>query len=183
MQIKARLLLPRLVKDELGNEIDPREDLIKHLLEYKKYKSVLPELIRLEADRSDKYERGNTTAELTEIAQSQNDDTDWNDLSLYKILRVYQKVMKRYQLASQELTHTVLKYPYNMEQQKEMIISQLWQKSRLSFMEILAIDPAKIAVVYNFLAVLELLQAGDILLHSGLGYNNFWIEKNTEPSN
>src|SRR5450432_2024683 len=38
MRIKSKMLLPRPQLDEAGNEIDPREELIKHLLEYKKYK-------------------------------------------------------------------------------------------------------------------------------------------------
>jgi segregation and condensation protein A len=184
MQIKAKMLLPRVKKDEFGNEIDPREDLIKHLLEYKKYKSVIPELSQLESDRAEKYDRGNTEAELMELADKQQEETNWQDLTLYKLLRVYQKVMKRYQLASQELTHTVVRYPYTIEQQKEVILAKLWEKQKLSFAEILQIEPIKIAVVYNFLAVLELFQAGVIYIHIGIGYNNFWIEKfaeNPEP--
>ena len=39
MRIKSKMLLPRPQLDEQGNEIDPREELVKHLLEYKKYKS------------------------------------------------------------------------------------------------------------------------------------------------
>ena len=41
MRIKAKLLLPRKEVDELGNEIDPREELTQRLLEYKKYKEIL----------------------------------------------------------------------------------------------------------------------------------------------
>ena len=39
MRIKSRMLLPRLSVDDEGNEIDPREELVEHLIEYKKYKS------------------------------------------------------------------------------------------------------------------------------------------------
>ena len=39
MRIKSKMLLPRLSLDEEGNEIDPREELVEHLIEYKKYKS------------------------------------------------------------------------------------------------------------------------------------------------
>ena len=41
MRIKSKMLLPRLSLDEEGNEIDPREELVEHLIEYKKYKSVI----------------------------------------------------------------------------------------------------------------------------------------------
>ena len=48
------MLLPRLSIDEDGNKIDPREELIEHLLEYKKYKSVIDEFSSLEEFRFSK---------------------------------------------------------------------------------------------------------------------------------
>ena len=41
MRIKAKMLLPRYEVDEAGNEIDHKEDLIRKLIEYKKYKGCL----------------------------------------------------------------------------------------------------------------------------------------------
>ena len=57
------MLLPRPVVDEEGNEIDPREELVKHLLEYKKYKSVVATLAEMEAERLDREKRGNLKKE------------------------------------------------------------------------------------------------------------------------
>src|SRR6185436_13544759 len=48
MRIKSKILLPRPQIDEAGNETDPREELVKHLLEYKKYKSVIEHFSKLE---------------------------------------------------------------------------------------------------------------------------------------
>src|SRR5260221_93689 len=64
MRIKAKMLLPRKDTDEQGNEIDPRDELVKQLLEYKRYKDILDELHQLEAERSKMYERGNVNTEL-----------------------------------------------------------------------------------------------------------------------
>ena len=47
MRIKSKMLLPRLSLDEDGNEIDPRDELVEHLLEYKKYKSVIEDFSNL----------------------------------------------------------------------------------------------------------------------------------------
>ena len=47
-RIKARLLIPRKPVDEEGNEIDPRDPLVERLLEYKRYKSVLDDLRKVE---------------------------------------------------------------------------------------------------------------------------------------
>lgn len=59
MRIKAKMLLPRPQLDEEGNEIDPREELVRHLLEYKKYKSVIKELSEMEEGRLEREKRGN----------------------------------------------------------------------------------------------------------------------------
>lgn len=67
MRIKAKMLLPRPVLDELGNEIDPRDELVKHLLEYKKYKSVVEELASMETSRLDREIRGNLEKELRSL--------------------------------------------------------------------------------------------------------------------
>ena len=48
MRIKSRMLLPRLSVDEDGNEIDPRDELVEHLIEYKRYKSVIGTLSSME---------------------------------------------------------------------------------------------------------------------------------------
>ena len=58
MRIKSKMLLPRPQLDEEGNEIDPRDELVKHLLEYKKYKSVLEEMQNLESAQLDRRDNG-----------------------------------------------------------------------------------------------------------------------------
>ncbi|MFM2047717.1 MAG: hypothetical protein RI955_263, partial [Bacteroidota bacterium] len=72
MKIKAKMLLPRKEKDEFGNEIDPRAELIQKLLEYKRFKATLPELHTLEEIRMKQVKRGNLTTELAEIAEKYN---------------------------------------------------------------------------------------------------------------
>ncbi|MGD1843388.1 MAG: segregation and condensation protein A [Thermonemataceae bacterium] len=177
MRIKAKLLLPRPELDEEGNEIDPREDLIKHLLEYKKYKSVIGEISQLEEARQQKEARGNVVKEIKKLSAINNVEAELQDLDLYKLLRVYEKVIDRYRVQSKKSMHTIYKYPFTVEEQKTFLLNKLEAKQRLSFTDILEINAWKVAVVFNFLAILELLQLGDVRIQIGLGYNNFWIEK------
>ena len=85
MRIKAKMLLPRPVLNEEGEEVDPREELVKHLLEYKKYKSVVDELAALEEERMQKYERGNVVKELSKLAQAQQVEAELQHVDLYKL--------------------------------------------------------------------------------------------------
>jgi segregation and condensation protein A len=95
---------------------------------------------------------------------------------LYKLLKVYQKVLTRYQIESEKPKHEVVQYPYTISHQKGFILDKVIEKKKLSFTQVIEYNTEKIAVIYNFLAILELLQLGQITISVGDGYNNFWIE-------
>jgi segregation and condensation protein A len=175
MQIKAKMLLPRLAAENLSTEEDPRNELVKHLIEYKKYKSVLFTFSELEEKRLLLEKRGNIEVELKSIAQKTDTDSELQDLDLYKLFKVYQKVLTRFENEKNKPVHTVLPYPYTMDGQKEFILNALKQTTKLSFSEIITEMPFKIAVIFNFLSILELLQSELIQIILGEGYNNFWI--------
>lgn len=185
MRIKARLLLPRPTLDEEGNEIDPREELVKHLLEYKKYKSVVSDLSTMEEDQLPKEKRGNLIKEIKTLAESANVEAELQDLDLYKLLKVFEKVVDRYVEDQNKPSHTIIQYPYTIEEQKGYIMRSLTAKKNLSFMDIIKEYPSRMAVIYNFLAILELLQLKKASIVTGEGFNNFWIhlpEKEPAPS-
>ena len=179
MRIKSKMLLPRPVLDEEGNEIDPREELVKHLLEYKRYKSVIAELSKLESDRLDRERRGNLLKEIKGLSQNVDVEAEMQDLDLYRLMKVFQKVIRRYEYEQSKPTHQVIQYPYTISSQKDFVLQRLILKAdrRVAFTELIEEKPEKIAVIFNFLAILELLQLGEITLHIGEGFNNFWVEK------
>ena len=175
MRIKSKMLLPRPQLDELGNEIDPREELIKHLLEYKKYKSVIESFHRMEEAELQKEKRGNILKELKSLAATVNVEAELQDVDLYKLMQVLEKVMKRYEEEKNRPVHQVMQYPYTVEGQKEYILNELTRKRMLSFTEMVEINPTRIALIFNFLAILEMLSMGNLEIQMGEGYNNFWI--------
>ncbi|MCP4460737.1 MAG: segregation/condensation protein A [Cytophagales bacterium] len=179
MRIKAKMLLPRPTLDEDGNEIDPRDELIRHLLEYKKYKSVIAELSEMEMNRLNQERRGNLMKEIRHLSESVNVEAELQDLDLYKMMRVFEKVVDRFEFEKNKPVHKVVQYPYTISGQKTYVLSRLGtsEKGRISFVEMIEENPEKTLVIYNFLAILELLQLMQITLHIGEGFNNFWIEK------
>jgi segregation and condensation protein A len=177
MRIKAKMLLPRPMLDEEGNEIDPRDELVKHLLEYKKYKSVIAQLQDMELERLQKEPRGNTSSEIRTLSALSNVEAELQDIDLYKLLKTFQKVLDRYEKEQQRPVHQVVEYPYSIEAQKASILRELVPGKKLSFQSVIDLESNKIAVIFNFLAILELLQLREITIHLGIGFNNFWIEK------
>ncbi|WP_186757386.1 segregation and condensation protein A [Echinicola salinicaeni] len=177
MKIKSKLLIPRPELDENGEEIDPREELIRHLLEYKKYKSVISELSDMEAERMSKEKRGNIAAELKELSKVDDVESEVQDIDLYKILKVFQRVMAKYSARTDETKHTVVQYPYTIDQQKNFVLDKISFKKHVAFSEFIEYKPDKIFVIYTFLAILELLQLSLVTIKLGEGFNNFWVEK------
>ena len=177
MRIKSKMLLPRLSLDEEGNEIDPREELVEHLIEYKKYKSVISEFSDLEDSRLSKKIRGNLESEVGTIAERAKVESELQDIDLYKLLVVFQNVLSKYENEKNKPKHQIFEYPYTITEQKKFLINLLKSKSKISFIRLVEDNPLKILVIYNFLAMLELIQESKIKLSLGNGMNNFWIQK------
>jgi segregation and condensation protein A len=177
MRIKSKMLLPRPQLDEQGNEIDPREELVKHLLEYKKYKSVVDTFHKMEETELQKEKRGNLMRELKALAESTNVEAELQDVTIFKLMTVFEKVMKRFETEKNKPVHQVIQYPYTVDGQKKYMVETLSKKQRLSFAELLEVYPTRIGLIFNFLAILEMLALQQITIQVGEGYNNFWVAK------
>lgn len=175
MRIKSKMLLPRPQIDEQGNEIDPREDLIKHLMEYKKYKSVVDQFHKMEETELMKEKRGNLMKELKSLAEITNVEAELQDVDLFKLLMVFERVLKRQEEEKNKPVHQVIQYPFTIEGQKEFILNEITTKPRVAFIELFEKAPSRIALIFNFLAILEMLANGFISIQQGEGFNNFWV--------
>jgi segregation and condensation protein A len=174
MRIKAKMLLPRYEADN-GNEIDTKEDLVRKLIEYKRFKELCEQLKPLEEERLKQTRRGNIAADMAEIEETAIPGEELSALTLYKLMQVYDRVTQRWQTRSDPVKHTVVQYPYTIEQQKKAISQLLLINKRLDFKAIAGGSDNKVHFVYNFLALLEMLQQELIEIQVGLGYNNFWV--------
>lgn len=177
MRIKSKMLLPRPQIDEQGNEIDPREELVRHLLEYKKYKSVIEDFHKLEEEQLMREKRGNLMKEIRSLAESGNVEAELQDVDLFKLMTVFEKVLRRQEAEKNKPVHQVIQYPYTMDGQREYILNQVQNKPRVSFTEIVEAFPTRIALIFNFLSILDLLALGKLSIQVGEGFNNFWVAK------
>jgi segregation and condensation protein A len=175
MRIKAKMLLPRYEADEAGDEADTKENLIRKLIEYKKFKELCDELRPFEDERFKQEKRGNIKHDLEQVEKVTLPGEELSEISLYKLMMVHERVMKNYLNRSEEVHHTVVQYPYTIEKQKKAIDDLLKINKMLDFKAIAGQSENKVHFVYNFLAVLEMLQQELIDIQIGLGYNNFWI--------
>lgn len=177
IRIKTKMLLPRKEVDEFGNIVDPRTSLVEKLLEYKKFKSVLDDFRVFEEQRAKMFKRGNAVGELKKIAQTALLDAEMESLSLYKLMKAFNNVMKKYEENKSKKVHTVHFYKYKVKDQKNYILKKLKSQKRLAFGDVFGSLTSKIHAVITFLALLEMLTAGDVQVVLGQGANNFWVEK------
>jgi len=175
-RIKAKMLIPRKPIDEEGNEIDPREELVQRLMEYKRYKSVLDELREMEESRGNQNYRGNTTKELREIATKALVDAELESLTLFKLLKNFEKVMARFEENQRKATvHTIMRWPYTIRGQKEYIFKKVQKGKRVTFRSMFLKLENRVHAIVTFLALLELLNMQELELTQGEGINNFWL--------
>ncbi len=177
MRIKAKLLLPRYEKDEEGNEIDPRHDLVRQLLDYKQFKAASEELRAMEDERMMRFHRGNLEQELAKY-KATSDATyagELNQLTLYRLIATFEKVMSRFEDNQNKVTHTIIQYPFSIDSQKDYINKTLMKKPQVNFIELFEECTSKLHAVFTFLALLDLIQNRTLLIFMGEGFNNFVV--------
>lgn len=177
MRIKAKMLLPRKELDEAGNEIDPRQELVERLLEYRRYKEVLSSLRELEAKRAQMLHRGNVLDELQQVANQAMADAELENLSLFRLLQAYERLMASFEFRMEKTVHTIVHFQYSIEEQRDDILKRLEMHQKLPFQAIFKSCENRLHAIYTFLAILELLQQERIDCVGGTSINEFEICK------
>jgi segregation and condensation protein A len=184
MRIKAKMLIPRKEVDDEGNEIDPRQELIQRLLEYKSYKEIVQEMMLMEEARQKKQHRGNTIVELQIIANQAMADAELENLNLFRLLKTYQEVLQNFHRREEKIIHTVVHYNYTLEERREFLVDFVNEHKSADFKAIFSLCENRIHAIFTFLALLDLLQLEliRIVIHSDQ-HNDFSlvaIPPNTE---
>ncbi len=180
MRIKAKMLLPRKEIDAQGNEIDPRQELVDKILEYKRFKEAATQMAEMEALRMLMVKRGNLQKELSLIGEEAAEGTEIQTLTLFKLMKAFEKVMQRVHDRQNKPVHTVVRYNYTMEESRENMLNKVCSEKTVSFENIFENCENKIHAIFLFLSLLELVQLKYMTIMVGEGRNNFIVEWNDE---
>lgn len=180
MRIKAKMLLPRKELDEHGNEIDPRQELIDKILEYKKFKEASLKLAEMEQQRMFMVKRGNLQEDLNAVGEEASEGTEIQSISLFKLMKVFEKVMQRLHDRQNKPQHVVYQYNYTMEESREYVLKVSAEEKTMSFEKIFDVCQDRLHAIFIFLTLLELVQQNYLTIIIGEGRNNFIIEYNDE---
>jgi len=176
MRIKAKMLLPRKELDAEGQEIDPRQELINKILEYKRFKEASAQLADMEALRMLMVKRGNIQREMMLVGETASEGTEIQTLTLFKLMKAFEKALQRYSDRVNKPVHTVVQYNYTMEETREQMMNLAAQDRTLAFERIFDRCENRVHAIFTFLSVLELIQLKVLKILIGEGRNNFIIE-------
>jgi segregation and condensation protein A len=182
MRIKAKMLLPRKEIDAEGNEIDPRQELINKILEYRRFKEASAQMAEMEALRMLMVKRGNIQTELSQIGEEAGEGTEIQNITMFKLMRAFERAMQKYSDRLNKPVHTVVQYNYTMEGSRDIMLTQAREQKTLSFERIFDQCENRVHAIFLFLSLLELVQQKFLKIILGEGKNNFIIEYN-EPEN
>jgi segregation and condensation protein A len=178
MRIKAKLLLPRKEIDAQGNEIDPRQELVDKILEYKRYKEASLQMADLEAIRLQMMKRGNVATELVRIGEEAGEGTEIQAITLFKLMKAFERVAQRLAEKNNKPVHTVVQYAYTMDESRNYVLDTCKQKKKVAFDTIFDVCKDKIHAIFLFLSLLELIQLKFMTIEIGEGKNNFEVAWN-----
>jgi len=156
MHIKVRMLLPREV-DEKGEEIDPRAELVKALLEYKRYKEMSEELTFLESNQRRLNYRGNFSGDEKESPP--DFETLLKNVSIYDLAKAFKQIIEGMEKPSM---HEIVKINVTIDEQIKYILDKIELNGKLHFLELVSEMKEKIRIVVTFVALLELVKAGKV---------------------
>ncbi len=174
MRIKARMLLPVQPDDEEIDEEDPRAELVRRLLEYKRYKEMAENLRKLEDERTRLHVRSAKPDNLEE-----NQEEPELRVGLFDLLNALSGIFDR---VSKEAVHNVRREVYTVEQKVDLIRTRLVDEGTIRFDELFKDDAIKMEVVVTFVAILELAKGQQIRLTQTDTHGLIWVSAaDTDP--
>ena len=170
VEMKSKMLLPRLVTEEETEEEDPREKLIQRLVEYQKYKDMTKSFKELESIRHEFFTKAPES--LKEYAD--NDTIISNVVTLDDLMNAFQKFLER-KKASQPLSTTVTKKEITVEERRKSIRNILKEKKKVDFFDLFEVV-TKEYVVVTFLAILEMARKSELIIYQENDFDKITVE-------
>lgn len=157
MYIKSRELLPKdqqaIVEGEEEGE-DPRWELIRQLVEYKKFKDAAGRLQEMEATQENVYRR--TAPKLDFEAPAQR-----MQVSIFDLVNAVNGILKRFATAD---TRDIFEDKWTVSEKIEIIATLLTERAAVKFSELFAAATSRTEVVVTFLAMLELIRLKQVVI-------------------
>ena len=167
MALKVQELLPAEQRDpEMEAEYnEDREQLMKEMLEYQRFKQVAGGLQEMEAQNFGTYSRGR-------LEKTQSDEETLADANIWQLFRAYQKSLKT--KISETIHHIELDY-VTIQDRQQAINNYLAVNGRALFEDLLDNDSHPIVAAVTFMAMLEMIKTDEIVFRQSELFGPIWI--------
>ncbi len=174
MALKVQELLPAEERDPaiIEEYNEDREQLMREMLEYQRYKQVAGGLQEMESENYGTYSRGR-------LEKTQNDDETLADANIWQLFRAYQKSLKT--KISETIHHIELDY-VTIQDRQQAINNYLNVHGRALFEDLLDNDSHPIVAAVTFMALLEMIKTDELVFRQSELFGPIWIyrKKNNE---
>lgn len=181
LSIKSRMLLPQTEQEGEAEPEDPRAELVRRLLEYKRFKEMAATMESKEAERSFIYNRQFFDGEIRLIDETADQEigVTLKDITLWDLMMVYKQALQN---QPKQTFHQIVKISVTIDDQIQLVQQWVETKERFAFTDLLqTIMHEKIVVVVTFLAILEMTKHGKISLLINEDLSDFYVLKRDAP--
>jgi len=168
--IKSRSLLPKDQQppEEGAEEDDPRWELVRQLIEYKKFKDAAVDLQRRELNQEGLFSRGTTQAEAAP-------ERPLGEVSIFDLINAFNTTLKR--LNQPEDLREIFEENFTVSDKIELIMKMTAAGLPLRFSELFATAATRTEIVVTFLALLELVRLKQICARQGQEFGEIELVK------
>lgn len=153
MQIKVKMLLPR--EPGMEEEGDPRAELVRRLLEYKRFKEVTEQLSNLELEQRKLFFRKAFHHDPKKILLEDQEE-GLKDITMYKLITAFKRAISR---IPKRIYHDIELLNVTIDEQISYIIDFFRVRDEGTFLELISHMTEKIRIIVTLIAMLELMKA------------------------
>ncbi len=176
IQIKSKMLLPPEVSEEDEEEIDPRDELARRLLEYKRFKEIANTLEEHEIHRKDYFPRILDEESLDQIKKDSKEVIF--EANLFDLINAFSEALKR---TPEEIIHEIVQEEFTVEDKIHYILHELINTEELCVNRLFEKCRSKPEIIVSFIAVLELIRLKEIKVSQKDIFGDINITRNKEP--
>lgn len=171
--IKSRMLVPDATGEDEEDGIDPRAELVRQLIEYKKYKEISEEFKRMETRQSYYYYRA-------DMDLPENVVEEYKEVTLFELISSFKRVIENYREAQ---VREIKKEEVSVELKIQMIMDKLSSQDGIEFVNLFSSAKSRKEIIATFLAMLELVKGKQIIIKQSKSFDSIWIFKRNETFN
>jgi segregation and condensation protein A len=171
IQIKAKMIL-YTGQDTLEEEEDPRYELVKRLLQYKRYKDASADISTFEEEQRKVFYRHDFSGD--DRSSDELEDPGLQNLTLYNLIKSYKFAIEH---QPKEIVHNIVRFNVTLDEQIEYLSRVCEESEYISFLDLIKSMNQKLRIVVTFIAILELAKNGIIGIKINTDLTDFTIFK------